>query len=781
MILNKRIKRDFFDNKLRNISMTAIIAFSIMLVVSLCSSTDAITHSMENMWNLCNVEDGSFETYVPLSRRDFNELSELDILTEQAFYSDIELSNGGIMRVFQSRNHIDLPYVEYGRLPVYDDELFLEKKYAENHNISVGDSIYAGGRYIFVCGTGCLPDYGYVKQNSSDVATNDEFGISIMTKGGFENITRGKKLIYHYKFLLGDGVYAKDLKKKLEHLKFNASDVKDTYIKAQLEKGAGYSFVNISSFEDAKYNIRIHDPVDDSQISKKSALVAGIILLLLLSYMLAIFASGTIEQERTVIGTLYALGYSRRELLRHYTGVPMVITVTGAAIGVVLGYAFTMSMAASSLSLYSVPDVHRVYRPYLLCYALGMPLFMSAAINGIVLAKKLNTTPMEMMRKSPDKNARKSVILGNMSFGAKFRIRQFLREIKGNLALLAGVMISLLLIMFSVACYGSLKGYIDGVVQDINYNYMYILRNPVEDLPKNSHIGFVKGFYTDFPMTKSEMEITLLGIDRDNPYFDFAAYMGDESNKVYISSSARIKFGYKKGDKIILKDNSTDRFYSFEIADEVKYDSGLYMFMNIDAMRKAFDLPYYDEEDFEEWERRPKSEHYYYNAVFSDKRISFKHNMMLSETAKADMKRGADKFMTLMFDMIVMLIGVSVLIFVAVMYLLMKLETDRSRTAISLLKALGYSRKEVNSFYIGNSFYVTLAAVILGIPICKKLVDIIYPFAVSNVNAGFEATVSPPHYVLIVILVFSSYFLTRIMLVRYLDKVNLSEILKNRD
>ena len=161
--------------------------------------------------------------------------------------------------------------------------------------------------------------------------------------------------------------------------------------------------------------------------------------------------------------------------------------------------------------------------------------------------------------------------------------------------------------------------------------------------------------------------------------------------------------------------------------------------------------------------------------------INENYKTTLSEIDKEDMKYGANKFMTLMFSMIVMLIGVSALIFIAVMYLLMKLEIDRNRSAISLLKALGYDRKTVHSFYIGNSLYVTVTAVVLGIPLCKKIVDIIYPYAVSNVNGGFEAVISLFQYVLVVLVIFLSYAVARLMLTRYLGKINLSEILKDRE
>lgn len=780
MVLNKRITRELLKSGVRNFLMIAIIVLSMMLVVSLCSSTDSITASITNMWEACHVEDGSFETYIPLSKRNFNELSELNVYIEEACYSDIE-TNGGTLRVFHNRRYIDLPYVEYGKFPSNDKEAFLEKMYAKNHHISVGDTLYIGNQPFSVSGIGCLPDYGYVKKNSSDVAPNDEFGITLLTENAFQKITSGNNLIYHYTFKLGEGCTVSDLKDKLKRLKFDLSSVKDTYLRAAIERGIVPHTANISSFEDAKYNIRIHDAIDDAQISKRSALVMGVILLILLVYMLAIFSSGTIEEERFVIGTLYALGYSRKEILRHYMCVPMIISGIGALLGMISGFMMTDAMAASSASLYSIPNIRHVYPPYLIGYALGMPLVLSYMINRLVLSKKLNATPLAMMRRRISGKAGTGPALRNMSFGAKFRIRQFLRELKGNITLFAGVVLSLLLIMFSVACFGSLKGYIDGVENDIHYRYMYILRNPVADLPKHSELGFTRGFYIEFPMTSSEMEVTLLGIDYDNPYFDFAPLMSDRPNDVYISSSAAIKFGYKPGDEIVLKDISSDQYHVFHIVGECEYSGGLYFFMNIDAMREAFGLPYFDPQELNTGERRPPRDTYYYNTVFSDAKLTFRHNMMLAEIAKEDIKYGADKFMTLMFGMIVMLIGVSVMIFVAVMYLLMKLEIDKSRSSVSLLKALGYDRRTVHSFYIGNSFYITLAAVVFGIPLCKKIVDAVYPYAVSNVNGGFEAVISPFQYILVILIIFFSYFVTRFMLVRYLGKINLSEILKDRE
>lgn len=854
MILNKGIWRDFKANFFRNFAMILIIALSMALVVALCSSSDSIEKTIRTAWAICNVEDGSFETYVPLSNRNFKELSKLDAVVEPMFYFDADADSGTVLRLFANRSKIDIPYAESGRLPTEKNDLFLEKLFAENHGIAVGDSIKIDNYIFSVCGTGTFPDYCYVKQNTGDVAANDAFSVAAVTGDTWNRLQGTHKTVFNYAYTLGETCTVQDLKKKLIHLKFDETTVKDTYLKGQiaeaksakdefnraadglkgtsgavadgidklgnalsdaglgskseigtdrlrdgalsvasginelqkevnryLEQGGETKFVNLSSFSEAKYNIRITDALDDSSIGRQAALAAGVILLVLLVYMLSVFASGTIERERPVIGTLYALGYSRKEILSHYMKIPMIVAFSGAAIGAVTGFLLTDSMAGSYSAMYSFPELTHVYPLYLVAYALGMPTVFSYAVNRLVLSGKLNETPLAMMRGTAKSSGAKAVDLGSLSFETRYKVRQFLRSVSGNVTLFFGMVTAILLILFSVACYGSIKGYVDDIASDVQFNYMYVLRNPVTDLPKNSCVGYSRGFYVDYPLTRGEMEVSLLGIDSDNPYFGFAPTLSEDADKIYMSDSARIKFGYKVGDKVILRDNAGDSLYAFEIAGEVPYGSGLYFFMNIDAMRHAFGLKYFDKEDLKAGERRPKSETFYYNTVFSDSKMNFKHNMLLAEISKADMQSGASKFMTLMWDMILMLIGVSVIIFMAVMYLLMKLEIDRSSFSVSLLKALGYSKRVVNSFYLNSSFGVMTAAVVIGIPVCRVLVGVLYPFCVSNVNAGFPARVSPLQYGIVVLIVFFAYFATRVLLVRYLRKIKLTEILKNRE
>ena len=79
----------------------------------------------------------------------------------------------------------------------------------------------------------------------------------------------------------------------------------------------------------------------------------------------------------------------------------LLTAVLGALLGTADGFMLTGSMAASSDGLYSFPEITHVFPLYLPAYAIGLPTIFSYIINCFVLSRKLNSTPLKMMREAP--------------------------------------------------------------------------------------------------------------------------------------------------------------------------------------------------------------------------------------------------------------------------------------------------------------------------------------------------------------------------------------------
>ena len=70
------------------------------------------------------------------------------------------------------------------------------------------------------------------------------------------------------------------------------------------------------------------------------------IVIVIFAFVFAVTISNTISREATVIGTLRASGYTRRELIRHYMAMPLIITLISALIGNILGYTWMKQICA---------------------------------------------------------------------------------------------------------------------------------------------------------------------------------------------------------------------------------------------------------------------------------------------------------------------------------------------------------------------------------------------------------------------------------------------------
>ena len=86
------------------------------------------------------------------------------------------------------------------------------------------------------------------------------------------------------------------------------------------------------------------------------------IVVAIIAFVFAITTSNTISKEATVIGTLRASGYTKRELIRHYMTIPLVVTLVGSLIGNILGYTVCKDICAGMYyGSYSLPTYHTIW------------------------------------------------------------------------------------------------------------------------------------------------------------------------------------------------------------------------------------------------------------------------------------------------------------------------------------------------------------------------------------------------------------------------------------
>ncbi len=102
----------------------------------------------------------------------------------------------------------------------------------------------------------------------------------------------------------------------------------------------------------------------------------------------------------------------------------------------------------------------------------------------------------------------------------------------------------------------------------------------------------------------------------------------------------------------------------------------------------------------------------YYNVVYADHALDAGSSSLYSVSNREDVKKSSEIFMKIMLPLMSMLTGAAALIFLIVLYQMMKVMTDRSASSISLMKIFGYRRGEIRKLYLGGNFFLVAAGAI---------------------------------------------------------------------
>ncbi|MCM1181215.1 MAG: FtsX-like permease family protein [Clostridium sp.] len=534
----------------------------------------------------------------------------------------------------------------------------------------------------------------------------------------------------------------------------------DEHYKVELSK--------LTQFVKAEDNTRIGGAADDQFINKAAGLAAGVIVLILFAYVISVFVVHSIEQEAGIIGTLYAMGVRKNELLCHYLALPVLITFIAGVIGTVLGYSDlgVQVQMRDCYGYYSVPVLDVIYEPYLLIYGIIMPPVAAALTNFLVIRKKLERPALSLIRNEQKNGKTQNIRIRRGGFVHIFQIRQMLRERRTAFTVFFGMFISLLIVMLSLNCYALCEHIRTGNSEDTKFAYMYTYKYPEKKVPDGGEAAY--GVTLKKEVLGYNLDVTLLGIEQDNPYFEIQKTDGKESfngkNKVQISSAMAQKYHLDTGDDLVLKDEENDRNYAFTIEGIVPYSTSFFAFMDIDSMRELMD----EDED-------------YYNIVFADHALDVDNGRLYASTSKEEIEKSAAVFVDMMMPMVVTMAAASAFIFAVVMYLMMKVMIDRSAMSISLMKVFGYRKGEVRKLYLNGNLLIVAVSALLGVPLSKIIMDSMYPYLVSNVASGINLTFSWQMYAGLFGAILILYCVINRILMHRVNQIMPAEVLKNRE
>lgn len=768
-ILLKRTLRDLKTNLLRYLALFLLIALCMFIVIGIVGSAQSVIKTVNNHAEQNHLEDGQFGVFMPLSEQDIAEIESYGVTLEAGFYLDFQMEDGSTLRFMKNREKINLIDMYDGEPASSQDQIAMERIYAAAHGIQIGDTITVAGKEFTVSGIATSPDYDYCLQNTSDMSADGSvFGTAFVTEEAYEALSASGQSLhteeYRYSYLLGDRISDTVLKHMLMSQTTNGiqelADGPDELLET-LEQREDKTD-NLIDFMTASNNPRIKAANDDVAINQSLGIFAGVIVIILITYVMSVFVVHSIDRESPMIGALYALGAKRRQLMLHYTMLPVLLCLVGGAIGTAIGYSqFGIYLfVGESFSYYSMPKPEIAWNPLLLIYGVLVPPAIAYIVHTIIIRKRLSQTALSLLRKEQKNQSGKELHLRGLGYIRTFQIRQFFRERRSSFAVLAGMFVSMLVLMLGLTCYAVCDNIQTNTASDVQYEYMYLYKYPAETVPEDGYEAYIEEVKKE--TMGYDMEVTIIGLTEENPFFP--TIHSSRKNEISISTSVAQKYNLSVGDSFTLEDEVNETVYSFEIVEIVPYSAGLCAFMDIDSMRELWG----QEED-------------YFNAVYSTQELEVDSGRLYSVSSRTDAVKSAGIFMENMTQTMITLITAAIVIFLVVLYQMMKVMIDRSAQNISLMKIFGYRNQEIRKLYLDGNFILIAVGSILVLPICKFLTDAVYPYLVANVAGGIDLSWKLWMYFAVYAGILASYMLIQFALMHQIKKTSPAELLKDRE
>lgn len=198
--LTKRIPRELAKDAAKYIA----IFIMMVLLISMCSGmrvgNESLKKAYYDSFEIYNIEDGHivFDKQLPESLK--NTLEEkIGMKLYDGYYFDETMSETGAdIRVYKQTSEVNKPCLLSGKLPDADNEIAIDRVFAKNNDINVGDKMTLNGKELTVTGFVALPNYSTLYENNTDAMFDSiNFSIAVMTDSGFGSVG-SKNLSYNY-------------------------------------------------------------------------------------------------------------------------------------------------------------------------------------------------------------------------------------------------------------------------------------------------------------------------------------------------------------------------------------------------------------------------------------------------------------------------------------------------------------------------------------------------------------------------------------------------------
>jgi putative ABC transport system permease protein len=744
MIINKKIKRTMLENKSQYLGSLVLIILSCLLFTMLNLLSVNMSRLFSDFSENYTQEDADFMTDVPI-----NNISEIEetyhLRMEEAKTYDYAVSQDKVLRIFSENSKVNIPAIIEGS-KLSGNDVLIDPAYAKANQLKVNDSIQIYDKAYRIAGYMSLPNYIYPLKSNSDIMSDpNTFGIAVISKGDFDTLMQGNTFY---------------------QIRFNDSKDIETQI-SQLKKYIYSKNINIISWVNTSVNPRVTMVATKLKGIDSISSFMPIAILLLTCILTGIVMWRMVKKEAAIIGTLYALGYRKKEIQNHYLRYPVVIAFIGGVIGTILGSMLLMPMLDLMVSYFNTPVDEIHFNIIYVVISLLLPLIFLISAGYLVVRKALKSSPLELMRGGKDTNKvgfiEKNLKLDRFKFPTKFKIREQFRSVARSSFLLLGIVLATMLLLMGVTAKSSLDSLIkNGFEETYQYNYSYVFNTIQNGSPEQGEA------FSEVPFSLSSNEdisIILYGINPNSEFISLEDKSGHilSTNQVIITKGLADKLKIKSGETITITSKLSSKEYDIKIDQIAESYVGNYIYMPLNDLNSILNYPSGS-----------------YMGIWSNNKLDLPESSLLTTVSKDDIKNAFNAMTAPIQSIVGITAFMSFLIGLIVIYVVTSLIVEENKENISLMKILGYRKKEVYSMILNSSSFSVILGYVIGVPVLFTSLGALYQSLTKELSFSLPIEVN---YIFLAIgfaVIYLTYEISKAISKRKVNRISMNEVLKSR-
>lgn len=143
--LNKRLPRELKSEFGKYLVLFIFLAGMIALVSGFLVADGSMLKAYEQSFEKYNIEDGNFELDEEASDGTLQKIEQDGVTVYPNYYIEEETKDvDSTLRIFKPRTDVDKVCLMQGKMPEKADEIAIDRMYADNNELKVGDDLKVG-------------------------------------------------------------------------------------------------------------------------------------------------------------------------------------------------------------------------------------------------------------------------------------------------------------------------------------------------------------------------------------------------------------------------------------------------------------------------------------------------------------------------------------------------------------------------------------------------------------------------------------------------------------